>query len=244
MKRRHAISSVLFLMGLLISVESYGQGQKGNFGGVQLRTTGYGIKYAHFGEATGSFRKTFSMDGFIHKHPKEHRIYNPEIQNSGTYVYGKLNRVGLLRINAGFQKSLIPRDAWNNIGLAINTSLGPQIAGLKPVYLNIYHPGPNGEPGTVTPERYDPDIQTSQSNIVGYAEPRHGWDELTFTYGFQFTSSIQMSWGNIGTGVKVLQLGASLDYYPSGLIIMANTPNPKLYGSLFVSFLWGKDGDL
>jgi hypothetical protein len=120
---------------------------------------------------------------------------------------------------------------------------GPQIVGLKPVYLNIYYPGHNSEPGTVHPERYDPDVHTSQSTIVGYADGRYGWSEMAFSYGLQAGTSLQITWGNAGSGIKLLEVGANLDVYPSGLTVMANTKNPKVYGILFASLLWGVDSE-
>lgn len=238
-----ATKYLVVLLMLVVSGSAFGQ-FRGNYGGFMLRTTGYGAKYLHVSSiGNKKIKKLFSADLLIHKHPKEHRIYNPEIQNSGTYVYGKLNRVGLLHLNGGMSKTLVPRDEWSRIGMSYQLSGGPQIAGLKPVYLNIYYPGQNSEPGIVLPERYDPDRHVSQSNIVGYAEGRYGWNELQITYGMQLNTSLQLTWGNAGTGIKMLEIGAGLDYYPGGLTIMANTQNPKLYGTLFATLLWGVDGE-
>lgn len=233
---------LIVLLSLTVSWPVYAQ-FTGNYGGLTLRTTGYGAKYLHLNGKEGMKTRTlFSTDVLIHKHPKEHRIYNPEIQNSSTYVFGKLNRVALLRLNGGINRLIVPRNEWSRIGMSYNISAGPQLVGLKPVYLNIYYPGQNASPGIINPERYDPDVHVSQSNIVGYSEARYGWDELKFKYGLQLSSSIQLSWGNSGTGIKVFQIGAGLDAYPGGLTIMADTENPKLYGTLFASFLWGVDG--
>ncbi|MCB9247004.1 MAG: hypothetical protein H6606_11320 [Flavobacteriales bacterium] len=228
---------------LLIALDADAQfrevpSERSIYGGAVLRTNGWGGLLGVKGLLVPA-DQSIQLDLVTHRHPREIKIINPSVQNPRAYVFGKLYHTALLRLDWGIERELVRRNDWNRLGLTGRLQAGPTFGIQRPVYLSIYRPGVNDMIGIIRSERYDPDVHTSQDNILGYSDKRNGWDELEYHAGMNAQISFDLQWTGDNGGFKSLRIGGAADYFPGGLPIMALTENPDLSLTLFLSLIWG-----
>ncbi|MBP7510989.1 MAG: hypothetical protein KA981_03615 [Bacteroidia bacterium] len=240
--KRIAIA-IFLLSGLHSQVISQTNLTKGFYLGGTLKNNGWGINCEYQTQIKSGLRKNWEFEFNTLKHSKEVNIVNPNARNPRTYVYGKLNKVGLLKVQSGVVKHVTDFRSYNNIQLSVGVSGGLSLAALKPVYLDIYHPNASND-GLIISERYNPQEHVNQFDILGNSKPKYGWGELSFKWGVQVKPSINLHWGGLTGASRILKVGVMGEYYPSGMPIMAKTDNPKLYFSIFLSFLIGNETEL
>jgi hypothetical protein len=232
-----------FFWMLISAVCTHAQNNKSNearYASGVLRNNGWGVNYYWDKHYLRKHHWSYEADLVTHKHPKEVKIVNTATRNPSPYVFGKLNRIGLLRLNAGRSFGVANPDEHGNIGLSLSVAGGPTVAFLKPVYLDVYYPSPNGD-GVLIPERYNPTIHQSQNDIIGYSDYRYGLSEIMFKPGLSLKFSTNLSWGLYGNSLKLFRTGCTVDFFPAGLEVMAFTSNPRRYLTFFVSFGLGTE---
>lgn len=227
-------------VGDVLAQVELGRGSSMRFyGGPVLRTYGYGVT-AGFRNINTKHTRTWQFDLVTHKHPREIKIINPNVQNPRPYVYGKLYRTAFMRFNTGYELPLIRRNDWNRLGVYLQAQGGITTAIQRPVYLSIYHRNGNDNSGFIRSERYDPNVHTRQEDILGYADDQAGWGELEYRLGLNLRAAVDLQWASDNGGFKSLRVGGIIDYFPGGLPMMALTENPKAPATLYVAFIWGR----
>lgn len=208
-------------------------------GGFSLYNNGWGFG-AERRTSLQSRSRIAELEFCTFRHSKEVNIVNQNARNPRTYVYGKLNHAGIIRIQGGLEKHLTDFGEKENIHLGASLLAGGGLVLLRPVYLDIYHPGSSSD-GLVLPERYNPAVHTNQADILGYSSRKYGWDELTVRPVIQAKGSLNLFWGGITSTEKIFKTGAVFSWFPSGLPLMAITKNPEAGITFFLSFYFSRE---
>lgn len=210
--------------------------------GGSIFQNGWGLGVEKRGGQKGHSHLT-EIEFCTYRHSKEVHIVNENARNPRTYVFGKLNHVGILRLQSGIEKNLTDFNDRENIHLGVSLLAGGGLAILRPVYLDIYHPGTSSD-GLVFAEKYDPVKHTNQADILGYAARKYGWNELSVKPVLQAKSSLNIHWGGITTSEKIFKAGAVFSWFPSGIPLMAFSKNPNTGISFFLSFYFGRETEM
>jgi hypothetical protein len=207
--------------------------------GLTLKSNGYGL-FIQAGKATqyNHIQRLLSVDIVTAKHQREVKIMNQGAQNPSPYVFGKLYHSMFARAAFGYGKSVIHRSQTNKLGVELLALIGPTLSIQRPVYLDIMSFGINDQIAIINSELYNPDVHKNQNNIVGYSRKSKDLKTLKYTAGIGFKPAINFYWGNYSQSVKQLHLGMMIDYFPTGLEIMAFGENPNVYFSPYLTFVW------
>ena len=237
---------------LLVSVASSVVGQQTVFddtrvlyrkelhGGVMAHGDGWGVNFFHGKHRTAKSRRMLGIEIVGMKHPKEIKSFNPYYEDARGYFYGKLNSLILFRPSWG-RKELIT-DKLRKSGVEVNYvwSVGPSIALLKPVYLQIGKPRLPYE--TIVVERYDPK-EHYPDDIFGRASWFKGLDKSTFMFGGFARFGLNFEHSGTASGIKAIEVGASLDAFAEVVPIMAGiegVQNKQFFLELYLSLQFGK----
>lgn len=183
------------------------------------------------------------LDFTTYRHGKEVNIVNQNARNPRTYVFGKLNHVGIFRLQSGVEKHLTDFGDREHIHLGVSLLAGAGLAVLKPVYLDVYYPGSSTD-GLVLPERYNPSKHINQADILGYSARKYGWDELSARPVVQIKGSMNLYWGGVTSTEKIMKAGAAVSWFPAGIPIMAFTQNPEVGIAFFLSFYFSREMEM
>ena len=239
--RRYAIGFFLSCAVFMSSAQT--NITKGYYLGATLKNNGWGMNYEYQTQSKKDIKTNWEVEFNTLRHSKEVNVVNPNARNPRTYVYGKLNKVGLIKVQRGVLKPVTDFRSNQHIHLSVGISGGLTLVALKPVYLDIYHPNSTND-GFVIAERYNPAEHVDQFDILGNSKWKYGWNEMSFVWGLQAKPSMNIHWGGLTGTSKMLKIGIMGEYFPSGMPIMAKTDNPKVYFSLFTSFFIGSETEL
>jgi hypothetical protein len=203
--------------------------------GIMVHSHGFAVNYRR-GRSFGERKKgLFDIELSTLRHSKEFRIASGSISNSGSYVYGKLNSVMLVRTGYGIKSVAFRKELLNAIEISWFGAIGASTAMVKPVYLEII----KRQNGAREIEKYDPEEHTLD-NIFGKAPWARGVNELRVLPGIYGRFGLQFDYDSEDDGIKFIETGIILDFHPRPLPIMAfNTSNP-LTTSLYLSLNFGK----
>jgi len=211
------------------------------YGGAILHTNGWGA-HVTFTKNKGAFKsRLLQLDVVGMKHPKEVRSYNPYYDDSRSYIYGKLNNFFIIRPSIG--KKYLKFDKIRKSGVAVgyNWRVGPSLGFTKPVYLEIGIPGEGGQFQyvDVIVEKYDPDKHKPE-DIFGRASGLKGFSELRLNPGVHGAFGLNFEYDPEREGIKGIEIGATVDYYPLGEIdIMAFADNKALFFNFYITLQFG-----
>jgi hypothetical protein len=210
-------------------------------GGVMVHGDGWGIQAYRGKYRNVKERRMLGLEIVGMKHPKEVKSFNPYYDNSRGYFYGKINSLLIVRPTYGGKHMIT--DKIRRTGVEINYvwGIGPSLGLLKPVYLQIGRPDVIPYPNIYV-ERYDPAIHDVQ-NIYGRASWFKGVGEIQpyiggfARFGFNFEYSGQAS------GIKAIEVGATMDAYPTVVPIMAELEgvnNKQFFFEFYLAVQFGK----
>ncbi len=210
-------------------------------GGLGLHNLGW-YAGAKLGKSNSRLNdRIWEFDIWRTRHPKEIRMSNPQFINPRPYVFGKLNDLFLLHIGYGQQRLIFDKSEKSGVEVRYQWSLGPSVALLKPVYLDILYPVNPNDPFLLTTrtERYDPS-RHFENNIYGSSRFATGIDEVAVQPGIYAKGGMIFEWGAFTEEVRVLEAGLSVDFYPQRLPVMSGTTNPQFFFSFYLGFQLGK----
>ena len=134
-------------------------------------------------------------------------------------------------------------DKIRKAGVELNYiwGVGPSLGFLKPVYLEI------GKPDqipyeTFEIERYDPAVHNVQ-NIYGRASWLNGVGEMKIYPGAHARAALSFEYSGSTTGIKGIEVGASMDAYPVVVPIMAEfegVQNKQFFFEFYLAVQLGK----
>jgi hypothetical protein len=208
--------------------------------GVQLNTNGWGLKFLSGKNITAMKQFLWEIEFTTYKEAKEVKTINQYFSNSKSYIYGKLNYVYFLRGGIGFQHILNRKPYWGGIQLSYHYYGGFSLGIAKPVYLYIIHiTSLQNENYDITEEKYNPDLHFIE-NIYGRASFLSGILNSKLYPGLYVKSGLDFEFGAHNKSIQMLEVGATLDYSPIPIPIMANNPKRSLFLTLYLSFSFGK----
>lgn len=208
-------------------------------GGLMIQTRGWGL-YGQYGvQKNYKYINLYSLRLGNIKHPKEVRSFTGTfLSDAKSYFYGKLNAVIVARPGFGGRYYLSEKLRQDPVGISFQWSVGPSLAFLKPVYLEIRQ-NPSSSGGEFVSERYDPESHPQQV-IYGRDRWIKGINEVAIEPGAFASASFYFDISLENDKVLGLELGTYWDFYFNELPIMANTNNLRIYPTLFATIVFGQ----
>jgi len=215
--------------------------RKEMLGGIMIHGDGWGVNFYHGRHTTAKDRRMLGVEIASMKHPKEIKSFNPFYEDSRGYFYGKQNTMLILRPTFGGKHQIADKIRRSGVEVNYVWGIGPSLALIKPVYLQIGKPD-NFPYDIIVTERYDPAVHDIQ-NIFGRASWFNGFGEMRIypggfgRFGFNFEHSGQAS------GIKAIEVGASMDAYPVVIPIMAeldDVQNKQFFFQFYLAMQFGK----
>ncbi len=210
-------------------------------GGITIHGNGWGLFFQHGKHRNAKDRRMLGVEAVGMKHPKEIKSFNPYYEDSRGYFYGKANSMIILRPTYGRKHQITDKIRHSGVEINYVWAIGPSLGLVKPVYLQIGKPD-NFPYEAIVIERYDP-VRHDVQNIYGRATWFRGLNEIQLypggfaRFGFNFEYSGQAS------GIKGLEVGASMDAYPLAVPIMAELDgvvNKQFFFQFYLSVQFGK----
>ena len=247
---RYLILTGLFLL-LLAPVTSFAQEEAENDTtpenvllekqwtlGLLVHTNGWGAKYRSGRNITFLRQRMWELEYTTYKSPKEIRVINPMYADSRSYIYGKLNSVGFARGGIGFQHILNRKPYWGGVQLSVFYYGGLSVGITKPMYLYIIYVKSLYD-YEIREEKYNPEIHYIE-NIYGRGSFLAGITQIRFYPGIYVKGGLEFEFGTKNRRINSLEAGATLDFSPIAMPIMAYNPKQMYFITLYVGFSLGK----
>ncbi len=210
-------------------------------GGVIIHTNGFGANFRYGKFLTGFKQRMYQLEIANWKSSREIKSFNPFYEDVKGYVYGKLNTVTMFRPSIGTHKSFVSKQRLSGVSINYTALVGPTIAFLKPVYLEIGRNGSaNFQPPyeNISTERYDPE-EHQYLNIYGRAPLLKGIGELKLYPGIHTKLGLNFEYANTNDVLKAIEINLSADAFLEELPVMAFSDNQQFFLTLSVNLLYG-----
>ena len=216
---------------LLRKEHSYGPFIHSTSGGAEFRK----------GVNTSYFTRWLYEAGLLElKTPRETRIAH--YRNSRSYIYGKLNNFYALRAGGGQQNLLYRKPYWGGVEVRYFWFAGGSVGFTKPVYLYIIKDfilSPNYYEIVLVAERYNPEEHFLE-DIFGRAPFFKGLDEIGVHPGAYAKAGFSFDFSRQNQRVSAIEVGAALDFFPTGIPIMALREPERYFLTFFIGYYIGK----
>lgn len=205
--------------------------------GIIAHNLGFGLNFRIGRNKTYFNSRIINIEVVSMKHPKQIRVINPYYVNAKSYVYGKLNHVYMLRGGFGYKKLLNRKPYWGGLELRLLYQGGISVAFAKPVYLYFW----DETYSYVKEEMYDPNnFYHSSEYIYGRAPFISGLDKIRVYPGVFAQLGLNFEFGKYNSKIRALEAGATLEYFPIAIPIMAFNPEQNFFVTLYLNFHIGK----
>lgn len=205
-------------------------------GGFFWHPRGLGLNVKSVKKIDGPLWRVLDFDLVSMKHAKERRVRSSSFSAPGSYFFGKLNYTYFLRAGYGRRWDLGFKLYKNTIASRVQVSIGPTIALLKPVYLEIYYPTPDQSSGFLVSEKYDPITHDDPAVIFGNSSFIKGLGETKGRIGLNLKANIQFDWSDFNDQVQSIELGTVIDAFGNNIPILATAKNKNIFTSLYICF--------
>ncbi len=207
--------------------------------GGMIHSNGWGLRFRKGHNRTALRQFAWEIEFSTYKSSKEVKTINPYFSDSRSYIYGKLNYVWFLRGGVGQQRILNRKPYWGGVQLSWIYHGGISVAFAKPVYLYIVHFNSGFTDYEIQEERYDPAVHFTD-NIYGRGSFLKGFSRIGLHPGAYAKTGLDFEFGTRSRQVSSIEAGATLDYSPIPVAIMAENPKQSLFLTLYVSLMFGK----
>lgn len=253
--KKNLIVLVIFALWMESSIKAQSKENQSDFqdfvyessfsGGLTFHTNGWGINARYENHRNVKTRIIYDFDLlFTVRHPKEVRVVRsqPQYDNARPFVYGKKNHLMMLRPQMGLQHIIADKQEFLGIKIAFNWSVGPGLALLKPVYLEVQDirevSGGIVILDEIVIQRYDPD-RHSQPRIYGGASFFEGLGEIALMMGGSFKAGLEFDLAKSSEDILALELGVMVDAFPGEVPIFAKIDNKRVFVNLFATGRFG-----
>jgi len=212
--------------------------KKEMMGGATIHTAGLGILFRK-GYNPNAFKKNLWQLEFVGiRSQKQVRInfYGAYYSNANSYVYGKLNKVYLLRGGLGQQFLLTRKPYWGGVELRFAYYGGLSLGMAKPIYLYIIN---QNDYNSITSEKYNPN-EHFIDNIYGRAPFLDGVNETKFHPGLYIKAGLDFYFGQYNSSIKSMEIGFVIDGYITSIPIMAFREEYYYFANIYLSVAFGK----
>jgi len=204
---------------------------------ILISSDGIGLGYREAKRINFLNKRLVEIDAGTLKHPKEYKISNPYYQNTGSFVFGKLNSVWYLRGGIGRQHELFNKADLGGIAIRYFYSGGPVIGMYKPIYYNVLYPISIYE-AELKQEKFEVSIHAPE-DIYSKAPFTKGLSEVKVLPGLYAKGGFNFEYSKEDKVIHAIEVGAQINAFPKRIPIMATTSNKALFFSLFVSYRFG-----
>ena len=205
--------------------------------GALLHSNGWGLKFRKGYNLTARKQFMWELEWSTYKSAKEIKVVNPYYSDSRPYFFGKLNYVSFLRGGVGLNYIFNRKPYWGGVQVSGLLYGGLSIGITKPAYVFVAYPS-SGSNYELREQRYSADINPDY--IYGRGSFLAGILELNFFPGLYTKAGLDFEFGSRNKMISSLEVGATLDYSPVGIPIMALNPKQNLFLTLYVSVMFGK----
>ena len=236
----------IFLCGFLFAQNSLTNNEFGEnrlyynsaiYGGFFQHTSGWGGAIRKSNRISAKSKRVYGLDLVSMKHPKQFVL--PISGTLRKVTYGKLNSFHILRPTVGKKKVLFTKDVRKGVEISLNSAAGFSLGYSKPIYvLVVRKDAPNS--ARRAEERYNPDVHSVNTNIIGRGRFLTGVFEGEFYPGLHFKYGIGFEFSPEDKGVKYLETGLSLDAYYKRVPLMAYINNNPYFVTYYLNFFFGK----
>ena len=205
-------------------------------GKVYIDTRGYGAVFRKGKQVTAKTRSFYEIDAQNLRHPKEVKV-SGEAQDRKRFVYGKINGVFLIRAGLGLQHVIFTKADSKAIEVRYSYSVGPSLAFVKPYYVQVIR---NTNSSSVTESvKFNPQTFT-QDSVIGRGTWTDGLAETKIYPALNAKFNLSFEYASYTNIIRAIELGATLDYFPKALPIMARNPSENIVITLHIGFVFGK----
>ena len=207
-------------------------------GGATLHTAGLGLLFRKGYNITAFKKNLWELEGVGMRSTKQVRInfYGAYYSNANSYVYGKLNKVYLLRAGLGQQYMITRKPYWGGVEMRLSYYGGLSLGMAKPIYLYIIN---QNDYNTINSEKYNPD-EHFIDNIYGRAPFLDGVEKTKFHPGLYIKGGINFYFGQYNTKIKSLEMGFVIDGFVTPIPIMAFSDSYYYFANFYLSIVFGK----
>lgn len=204
---------------------------------ILLNTDGFGLSYREGKRIDFRNKKLLEIEISTLRHPKEVKLSNPSYQTPGTFVFGKINSVFLLRGSIGHQHEIYKKADLGGVAIRYFYTGGPVIAFEKPIYYKILDLVNQYEfkikEETFDINKLDPTMIYSKSAFT------KGLDKTKLMPGVFAKGGFNFEYSKKDKVIHAIELGAQVDLFPKKIPIMATASNKAIFFSLFASYRFG-----
>jgi hypothetical protein len=204
---------------------------------ILLNTDGFGLSYREGKRINYLNKKLLEFEFSTLKDAKEVKISNPYIETPGTFVFGKLNSVFLIRGGIGRQHEIYKKADQGGVAIRYFYTGGPVISFAKPIYYKILDPISQYE-YQIKEEKFD--IKTIDPSMI-YSKSSFfkGLNETKILPGIFAKGGFNFEYSKQDKIIHAIELGAQVNLFPKEIPIMATTSNKAIFFSLFASYRFG-----
>lgn len=157
-----------------------------------------------------------------------------------SFVYGKMNDALSLRCGYGVSRQIYGKPYWGGVELRWLYEAGAELALLKPYYYYVVVAEPTGTGVYTQVRKYDTfDHVDEWIEIIGRAPFKYGFNEIKFRPGVYVKGGMEFEIGTSRLRAQSIEVGGVVEYFPQGLILMANNPRAYVIPTLYLSYNWG-----
>ncbi len=222
--------------------------------GARLYSNGWGV----FGERTWipSIRKSRFLrvefqeikDFRDKKQSAELAFFGPGLENPKDFFFGKQNQFYVLRIGMGQKRVLGEKAEKNGVRLSFVWEGGLSLGFLKPYYLDLAYPLPEGSNGNsqsfvILTQRYteaNKNVFTDWFSIAGASGWGNGFSEIEPVPGGYGKIGLSFDWASNDDFVKSLEAGFQLDVYYKRIPLSVLEDNKPFFMGAYIGFQFGK----
>jgi len=231
---------ILAYLAFLLSIGLYGQsGKTYDYGkefiwGFNKNTAGGligGVIFRASRKKSQRMYESVGLELMNIKHQKERRRQST-IGNF--YIYGKLNHFYTIRLQYGRELIIFTKAEDQGVEIKANGAVGPSIGVLSPYFVEVMLDGMYNSTIRVP---YNSSIYPNQ--IAGSGRIFQGLSQSSVRPGANLKLSLSFEMGTLKTHVTGFEVGFLLDAYAGDINIMANTHNPSIFPTSFISLFYG-----
>ncbi len=206
--------------------------------GAALNSDGWSAIYRDLRQIKPSHRWFIegSVEGF--KHPKEIKLSNYYFQNTGSFVFGKLNSTWTIGGGAGYQQEIFGKHDLGGVSISWFAGGGATVLFAKPIYYKVIV-WLNNDYYTIEEQQFDNNTIHEPLQILSRASFFKGFNEIKLYPGLYGRGGFNFEYSRNDRITHALEVGGSLHAFTKKIPIMASEDNKQFYPSIFVSYRIG-----
>lgn len=171
---------------------------------------------------------------------KQIKLVNSSIFSYNTFVFGKLHDAVALRASRGASQRIYGKPYWGGVELRWVYEYGASLALLKPYYyiVAVYQQTATGDVEEVIENQKWEDT-SNWIDILGKSSFKYGMNEIKIRPGVHVKGGMSFEIGSSRTRAQAIEFGAEAEYFPQGLMLMAENPPDYVFLTLYLSYHWG-----